>query len=242
MKRLFCILSVYALILAACADHNDSVTSPNKITTQGVVDPSTVVKGTMTDSRDGQTYKTVTIGYQTWMAENLNFETDASFCYNNDSTNCAKYGRLYTSGAAMDSMGIWSTNSKGCGHHGRNCLITYPARGICPKGWHLPDSTEWEVLISAVGGRNEASKMLKSKIGWNEDGNGTDAYSFTALPTGFGVLNGTSEEEGNSTIFWSSSTDMIIENYYMSLFSHNFYAKLSATYVGYGFSVRCLKD
>ena len=208
---------------------------------EGYVDPSTVVKGNMTDSRDGQTYKTTTIGTQTWMAQNLNYETANSYCYNDDASNCTKYGRLYTWAAAMDSVGTWTTNGKGCGYN-KTCSPTYPVRGVCPEGWHLPTQTEWNTLFAAVGGQSTAGKMLKSTSGWNSSGNGTDAYSFSALPVGERNDVGDYYNEGNYACFWSSTESNYYDAYYMSLHYDYDDAYLSGNYKYNGFSVRCVKD
>ena len=138
----------------------------------------------MKDARDGQTYMAVTIGSQTWMAQNLNYETDSSFCYNDMENNCAKYGRLYTWSAAMSA---------------------------CPSGWHLPDTTEWKTLSNAVGGDSAAGHVLMSIYGW-PNGNGTDAFGFSALPAGvwspafpFWDEEARYAGEGEGTNFWSST-------------------------------------
>jgi uncharacterized protein (TIGR02145 family) len=184
---------------------------------EGYVDPSTVVTGTMTDSRDGQTYKTVKIGNQVWMAENLNYAYTAvpykykdntsdstSWCYDNDPTNCAKYGRLYTWSAAMDSVGTWSANGKGCGY-GVQCTPIYPVRGICPEGWHLPNDTEWDTLFVAVGGSEVAGDVLRSQTGWDNNGNGTDDFGFSALPAGYRYhYEGQFLYAGSEVHFWTS--------------------------------------
>jgi uncharacterized protein (TIGR02145 family) len=77
----------------------------------------------LTDARDGKKYKIVTIGTQTWMAENLNYNANSSVCYDNKLENCQKYGRLYN----------WET-----------------ARLVCPIGWHLPTKAEWDLLESGT--------------------------------------------------------------------------------------------
>ena len=206
-----------------------------------VTEPAEVTTGSMTDSRDGHTYKTVTFGSQTWMAENLNYETANSYCYNDNASNCSKYGRLYTWAAAMDSAGTWSTNGKGCGYN-KTCSPTYPVRGVCPQGWHLPTQTEWNTLFNAVGGSSVAGAKLKSTSGWYNSGNGTDAFSFSALPAGYRISNGNYDNEGFSAYFWSSTESNSIIAYGMRLYYDYDRAALNGNLKYYGLSVRCLKD
>ena len=225
---------------SSSAKSSSSVASSSSVP-EGYVDPSTVVKGTMTDERDGQTYKTVKIGTQIWMAENLNYTSDStSWCYNDSVEYCAKYGRLYTWAAAMDSVGTWSTNSKGCGY-GTTCSPTYPVRGVCPEGWHLPTTAEFEKLFNAVGGELTVGKMLKSTSGWNSSGNGTDAYAFSALPAGNRSDYGDFLYEGYCAYFWSSTEYSSGSAYYILLGYGSDHAYLDFNFKVNGFSVRCVK-
>ena len=256
----FVVAAVSVLLLVACGDDDsDFATRPSEgssssVTPQSSDSETSVSTGTMTDSRDGQTYKTVTIGTQTWMAQNLNYAyTDVtykqgnytsdstSWCYNDDANNCSKYGRLYTWAAAMDSVGTWSTNGKGCGY-GTTCSPTYPVRGICPEGWHLPTKAEFETLFTAVGGQLTAGKVLKSTSGWNSGGNGSDAFAFSALPAGYRSYIGICNYEGDYANFWSSTEDGSNGAYGMGLYYNDDVAYLIGNYKYYGHSVRCLKD
>ncbi|WP_298767614.1 fibrobacter succinogenes major paralogous domain-containing protein, partial [uncultured Fibrobacter sp.] len=208
-----------------------------------------------TDLRDGKTYKTVTIGRQIWMAENLNYAyTDVfykrdnytsdstSWCYDNDPANCAKYGRLYTWAAAMDSLGKWSKNGKKCGYIA-SCSPTYPVRGICPKGWHLPSKQEFGTLITAVGDSSTNGTVLKSTDGWSNHGNGTDAFGFSALPAG-ARSDGHYVRRGSYAYFWSSNDTKGISNdaYRMYLYCGEDIAGLIYDNKNHGASVRCVKD
>ena len=151
--------------------------------------------GFFEDSRDGQVYRSVKIGEQIWMAENLNYAympDTLSFCYNDSAEYCEKYGRLYTWAAAMDSIARFTKNGEGCGYDTTTCSLTYPVRGVCPAGWHLPSRAEWDamkvfVADSLFGGETDSvGYALKSISGWDNNGNGSDAFGFGALPTGFG--------------------------------------------------------
>ena len=215
--------------------------------------------GTLTDSRDGKTYRTVKIGDQVWMAENLNYaytsipfkyKEDASdstsWCYNNDATNCEKYGRLYTWATAMDSSATWSDNGKDCGYN-VSYSPTYPVQGICPSGWHLPSEDEWSALLTAVGGRSNAGKVLKSQYEWNEEGNGTDEFGFTALPAGYRDDTGKFIKEGGDAYFWGATIapDNFAFEYANSLnlmYYSNGYTLYYYNEKYNGLSVRCVKN
>ena len=236
----------------------------------GSSDASTydVVTGTLTDSRDGQTYRTVKISGQVWMAQNLNYaytgvpfdngyytSDSTSWCYDNKPANCAKYGRLYTWAAAMDSVGTWSTNGKGCGY-GKTCSVASEGsatlvRGICPKGWHLPSNDEWNALIVAVDGSiteyeedNVAGSKLKSQTGWTAYSGITneDTFGFSALPAGLRERYGNFSNDGDDAYFWSSTEYGSDDAYYMHLGYYGDTALLNYCYKYPGFSVRCLKD
>jgi uncharacterized protein (TIGR02145 family) len=265
LKR-FLMVGVVAAVLVACSGDRNSETRPdgNNSSSETVilsssegscssgeqssssvayVDPSTVVNGSMTDKRDGKTYKTVKIGEQWWMAENLNYHSTKSWCYGNNGADCTKYGRLYLWGTAMDGAGIWTTNGKGCDLFKKVCSPTYPVRGICPEGWHLPTQTEWETLFAAVGGKTTAGKMLKSTSGWNSSGNGADAYFFAALPAGSRYYGGGDFfGEGLYACFWSSTENNSRYAYAMCLRYSNDKATLWSSDKYDGFSVRCVKD
>ena len=264
----FVVAAISVLLLVACGDDDsDFATRPSEgsssssVTQQSsssskVTEPAEVMTGTMTDSRDGQTYKTVSIGTQTWMAQNLNYAyTDVpykrgdytsdstSWCYNDDANNCSKYGRLYTWAAAMDSVGTWSTNGKGCGYniYNKTCSPTYPVRGVCPEGWHLPTGEEFETLFTAVGGKSIAGQKLRSATGWTPLSGITneDAFAFSALPAGRRHNDGDFLNEG--ACFWSSTEDDGNLAYYVGL-DYDDDAMYLDFYKFYGFSVRCLKD
>lgn len=145
----------------------------------------------------------------------------------------------------MDSAGVWSTNGMGCGS-GEECFPTYPVRGVCPEGWHFPDSTEWEILFSAVGGFATAGKILKASNGWDSDleisGNGTDAYGFSALPVGPRSYSGSYHDRADVTIFWTSTKSGEGDAYYMRLWNSLDDAFLSDATTETGAVVRCVKD
>lgn len=217
--------------------------SSNKVTEPVEVSSSSrsVEMGSITDSRDGQTYKTVKIGSQTWMAENLNYKTANSYCYNNKDTNCTKYGRLYIWTAAIDSVKLYKDKSIECGV-GKTCSLPDTVYGVCPLGWHLPTQAEWITLFTAVGGQSSAGYFLKSQTGWYYHGNGMDYFGFSALPAGHGYLNVEFDLIGEYAIFWSA-TQMNDDWAYIMGLSHDSYgADLAHDVKIKGLSVRCLKD
>lgn len=180
--------------------------------------PTPPVFGTLTDTRDDKTYKTVKIGTQWWMAENIAYKEDTGcWAYNNDESNAAKYGRLYN----------WET-----------------AQNVCPAGWHLPSDAEWATLTNYIGGKQKAGGKMKATSGWNSSNTGTTNESgFNALPAGYRNNGGGSFDGlGACTIFWSSASGESKDAWsgfrYYSLGNCYRYGYDRS----YGFSVRCSKD
>ena len=178
-----------------------------------------VLTHNFTDPRDNQSYPVVNIGSQVWMAANLNYEISDSYCSKNRlETYCAKYGRIYS----------WES-----------------AKNACPAGWHLPSKVELETLITTVGGDSIAGRVLKSKTGWSNDGNGTDDFGFNALPGGFGSSH---PDFGYHIIldsllgtFWSSTESDNGKVYYMHM-DYRDVATIQNPKKNWGHSVRCIKD
>ena len=169
------------------------------------------------DERDGKIYKTVVVGEQTWMAENLDYKMNDSYCFDGNSYYCKKYGSLYT----------W-----------------WAATTACPAGWHLPNNDEFEKLFETVGGKSIAGKMLKSKRGWNNDGIGSDDFGFFALSAGYRDCNrnGAYGGEGYGANFWSSTEfNSPRANHVLLRYSGNT-ADLYNALKGDAYSVRCVKD
>ena len=192
----------------------------------------------MVDHRDYHIYRTVTIGSQTWMAENLNYATaEGCYCYGDTESekaaNCAIYGQLYT----------WNV-----------------AETICPAGWHLPDTTEWQKLATNVdeslsgvwvNEENFVGKILKSVNRWNdkgdgESGNGTDDFVFKALPGGaYDPSEGGFVSMGNYAEFWTSSErkDLDSKAWRIELgYSRDYAGLYGGATKSTAMSVRCIKD
>lgn len=221
----------FCMLLGACDDSAsaDGETSNNNSSS---LNAEKCEYGTLVDSIDGLTYKTVKIGNQVWMAENFGRKT-GDFCYDDDAEKCTKYGRLYT----------W-----------------FIARSVCPNGWHLPSKKEFETLLGAVGGTENSAKKLKSSSGWDENGNGQDAFCFSALPAGKVYLNetygGVVDPDKRflgirtSATFWSSTEDGPHDYVFDRLsnaMSFDLYSGLDFASFGsnsklHGRSVRCVKD
>ena len=169
------------------------------------------------DNRDGKKYKTVKIGNQTWMAENLAYKPSfGKYCaYDNDNTNVAKYGYLYN----------WET-----------------AKYVCPTAWHLPSNADWTELTLHLGGKLVAGTKMKSISGWTDGGNGTNDSGFNGLPGGYRTDWGDFYNVSKFGRWWSSSVYSTNDTFLYSLSWSAEYVIKSSLYKVSSLSVRCVKD
>lgn len=201
-------------------------------------DDNTITTGTFTDPRDGTVYKTLAIGSQTWLAENLKYlpavfgpaassQSDPRYyVFGYDGTvvseakstqNYTTYGVLYNWTAAMSA---------------------------CPTGWHLPTDAEWTQLATFLGESDAGGKLKETGTAhWNDPNfAATNSTGFTALPGGY-CFSGTSFTDMGITGYWWSATEANSSGaWYRGM--GNSYSELIkvSNYKNLGFSVRCIKD
>lgn len=190
---------------------------------------------------DGNNYRTIRIGSQVWMTENLRVShyndgttidevrstalwgdlTFGAWCwYNNDPSYEIPYGKLYNWNAVDTSL------------------------GLCPSDWHVPTIEEWSELTNALGGIWVAGGQMK-KVGtlfWDSPNVGaTNTSGFSGLPGGSRSRNGSFFNGGNTGAWWSSTISLYGAGY-LTLGHSQESVELYENEKRYGFSVRCVKN
>jgi uncharacterized protein (TIGR02145 family) len=246
MKNIFFALALTSAMFSCQKETTTPNTNGNTNTTDTTKNSTIGKSGPNITDIDGNTYKTVTIGTQTWMAENLkvskyndgtvipniidntqwsNLDTGAWANYNNDASNNAKYGKLYNGYAVSLTM------------NGN--------KNICPTGWHLPNDDEWTILTDYLGGESIAGGKMK-EVGiaswYTPNTDGTNSSLFTALPGGYRNFNGNYNYVGNSGYWWAGEMEGNSYSWFRNLNYYNGVVKRSNYYNNYGFSVRCVMD
>lgn len=173
--------------------------------------------GTLTDSRDGQKYRTIVVGSLEWTAQNMNYApVEGSYCYDDNADYCKVAGRMYDWQIAVDSA--------------------------CPEGWHLPTQAEYKTLVDAMGGSSKVGPKLKTTSGWNDGWSGSDSVGFAGIPAGY-RYNSHSYEEGYRTGFWTSERKDILSYAYFLPLNNSSVINFSYDSIDdYAYYVRCVRE
>ena len=243
MKQLILALALTSALISC----KKETTTPNNSGNNTTDTTKTIGKpGPNITDGEGNSYKTVTIGSQTWMAENLKvskyndgttipniidntqWQNDTSGAwsyYNNDVANNTKYGKLYN----------WYAVSK----------TTNGNKNVCPTGWHVPTDAEWTVLTDYLGGESIAGGKMKEvgTTSWNDpNADATNTSLFTGLPGGYRLYNGDYDVIGNLGNWWSSTESNSNFAWLRNLYYSNGTAYGAVNVKRNGLSVRCLRD
>lgn len=190
-----------------------------------------------TDPRDGETYRTVKIGNQIWMVDNLRFKTEECYAPGNDETNVAKYGRLYTWTTALGIPADFSEQSPARDMEMYHNIRQDNYQGIAPEGWHIPSYKEWEQLLENLP-KNSNGKELRSECFWGVPGE--DSLGFFALPAGYRFDNGSFCRFGKRARFWCKDEYGKSNAYRLSITNNS--VDIEGVYRSDALSVRCVKN
>jgi len=195
------------------------------------------IEGTFTDSRDGKVYKTITIGTQVWMAENLAYLPSVVEHGTGSNTTPYYYVYEYNGTEVADAKAISNFRIYGVLYNWE------AARSACPTGWHLPSDAEWTQLTDYLGGKEIAGGKLKGTKHWITPNTGaTNQTGFTALPGGLRNFGGLFGNVGYGGYWWcatSINTDEAI-SWVLSQCCSGIASNPASKELG--FSVRCLRD
>lgn len=227
-RYLTCVIIFLSLILQSCTtdadDDSDNWDASVVCPETGMNSYGMPNRGEFTDERDGQVYKYTTIGNQVWMAENLRYDAEYSECNEVFEGFCETFGRYYS----LAKDGKFS-----------GPLDTSFSNHVCPKGWHVPEKDEWEVLFKNMGENDELVAIrLKSETYWGEGrGVGVDLCSFRALPAG-----GLGQDEKYDYLFYAAI--FVVNSNGLNSFyeSYGIDSEISNLNGWHKTSVRCLKD
>lgn len=207
--------------------------------------------GELLDARDNQVYRTVKIGSQEWMAQNLNLELENSYCYNDDTLKCARYGRLYPWNVAMEKSVEECPYEEICDLSSDYIDSEKHVRGICPDGWHMPTEEDYRTLLATSAERFDldekhwiVTESLRSQYGWGDIY--SDSLGFAALGGGYGVPGEYGYEKSEAHLMTSDQSEgknvinpVLFNAYRLGGISINGAFDISRET---GVSVRCLKD
>lgn len=232
-----------AILFNAC--NEDEPTNAQVSDTEVNFNPE-ITYGTVTD-QEGNEYKTVTIGTQTWMAENLRttkYRNGDSIPEIQDSTAWVK--STLKTGAYSNYAN--TTNGNDIKMYGRlyNWYTVVDTRNLAPEGWHVADTTEWNILIDHLQSRSIAGGKLK-EIGtthWKDLNIGaTNETGFTALPAGYRKsVGGSFSSLGKSCVYWTTTKKNTTESFGYNMLSEGEGCYQVRYKQKFGFSVRCVKD
>jgi len=227
MKKTFLLIVIASLLFWSCKKDEEPINE------------ETFIYGSVSDI-DSNVYKTVILGAQEWMAENLNVDhyrngdlipqitgsaewanmTTGAWCYyENNSSNGLIYGKLY------------------------NWLAVNDPRGLAPAGWHVPNYGEWFILVDNLGAEVACGKMKETgTTHWNSPNtDATNSSGFSAIPGGYGGDDGSFGDIGRRGYWWSSTEYDTSDAMFITLPDEYGFVNMWKCYKQSGFSVRCLR-
>lgn len=196
--------------------------------------PDKLEKNEICDPRDYKVYRTTEIGALVWTAENMRYEVEGSRCFNDQDSNCVKFGRLYNWTQAMDFKSYYLRNTA------EDSIHRPYHQGICMPGWHVPDTLEWKYLMAYTDIVNEdpyGFKILHSGFYNN--------YFFSYWDTDDGFISSTESDEMDYYVDYNQDTFFDETIPATRVYSFSIYPKDTTIYSAsksHGFSLRCVKD